>query len=79
MDNTFNPESVKEVKSAFWSNHATLKEMEKSGEEDVDQSFEQGYENGIKFVCETLGIDLEPDESDDESLADAWLRTHNKE
>ena len=79
MANEINLENIQQIKDAVLGNHETLEALKSEDPKAAEQSFEQGYENGALFVCETLGIDLEDITSENESLADAWLRIHNKE
>lgn len=84
----FSPEAIKKIKDAFWGNHEVLVEMEaavNNGEEaeietpDIDCSYESGYENAVLFVCNTLGIDLEPNNEDSETCAEYLCVVHGKE
>ena len=57
----FSPEAIKKINDTFWENHETLVNLKAVYEnsdagEDPEQSFEQGYENGMQYVCEMLGL-----------------------
>ena len=62
MANEFDKQKIKAIKDAFEGNHETLEQLRETDSDLAEESFEQGYENGIRFTCKSLGIDLESEE-----------------
>ena len=61
---TITDEQIKKIKDTYQSNHETIVDMTalyENGDINAspEESFEQGYENAIEFVCETLNIPLD--------------------
>lgn len=60
-------EKIKAIKGTYEANKEDLKELERfinkhgmteDGLSDVNESFEQGYNNALEFVFRTLGVDF---------------------